>query len=203
MSRPSENDEFRCLRTRLAKGEEAAYAEVYDLFGPRLYRCAARILGSRGEAEDVVQELFVSLVRSRAHLLNVESLPAYLFVSLRRLTARAAEKRRREPRLHSELQEGIGLSERAHDGRTGAEQDRGIGELREHLDAALRRLPADQREVIVMKMDGDLTFAEIALVLEISPNTAASRYRYGLEKLRLLLIDSDGTPGAAASRMRS
>jgi len=47
-------------------------------------------------------------------------------------------------------------------------------------------LPAPQREVITLKVWGGLTFAEIAATLDIPPNTAASRYRYGLEELRRL-----------------
>jgi RNA polymerase sigma-70 factor (ECF subfamily) len=58
---------------------------------------------------------------------------------------------------------------------------------RDDLDHALALLPDDQREVIALKIDGGLTFAQIADVLNISPNTAASRYRYALEKLRSVL----------------
>src|SRR5439155_24034011 len=52
------------------------------------------------------------------------------------------------------------------------------------LVAALDLLPAEQREVLVMKIWNDLTFAEIASALEISQNTAASRYRYALANLK-------------------
>jgi len=49
---------------------------------------------------------------------------------------------------------------------------------------ALEALPAEQREVLALKVDGELTFEEIGGLLNVSPNTAASRYRYALEKLR-------------------
>ena len=52
---------------------------------------------------------------------------------------------------------------------------------------ALARLPEDQREVLALKTEGELTFEEIGLVLGIPANTAASRYRYALEKLRAAL----------------
>jgi RNA polymerase sigma-70 factor (ECF subfamily) len=55
------------------------------------------------------------------------------------------------------------------------------------LQRAVLALPDEQRELIALKLDGGLTFAEIASVLAISPNTAASRYRYALEKLRTSL----------------
>ena len=57
-------------------------------------------------------------------------------------------------------------------------------ERREAIEAALARLQRDQCEVLVMKIWGGLTFAQIAAVLSIPPNTAASRYRYALEFMR-------------------
>jgi RNA polymerase sigma-70 factor (ECF subfamily) len=51
------------------------------------------------------------------------------------------------------------------------------------LQSALRVLPEEQREVIVLRVWGQMTFEEVAGVVGVSPNTAASRYRYGLEKL--------------------
>jgi RNA polymerase sigma-70 factor (ECF subfamily) len=61
------------------------------------------------------------------------------------------------------------------------------------LAEALGRLPDEQREVILLKVQEDLTFKEIAAVCGVSGNTAASRYRYGLARLRESLeIDHDG-----------
>ena len=55
------------------------------------------------------------------------------------------------------------------------------------LERALGTLPTEQRELIALKLDADLTFMEIGDLLGISSNTAASRYRYALEKLRAFL----------------
>jgi RNA polymerase sigma-70 factor (ECF subfamily) len=57
----------------------------------------------------------------------------------------------------------------------------------ERVNAAMQELPPEQREVIVLKFFHGMTFSEIGRVAGISPNTAASRYRYALDKLRLLL----------------
>jgi len=62
-----------------------------------------------------------------------------------------------------------------------------IGDLGEQLQAALARLPQLQREVIVMKIYRQKTFLEISRLLGLSQSTVASRYRYGMEKLRTLL----------------
>ena len=56
--------------------------------------------------------------------------------------------------------------------------------IRETLETSLESLPQDQQLVIQMKLWDDMTFAEIGAVLDVSPHTAASRYRYGLAKLR-------------------
>jgi RNA polymerase sigma-70 factor (ECF subfamily) len=59
--------------------------------------------------------------------------------------------------------------------------------LADDLSDALKTLPPEQREVIALKVDGGLTFGQIAEILGVNANTAASRYRYALEKLRRVL----------------
>ena len=60
-------------------------------------------------------------------------------------------------------------------------------ELAEQLETVLARLPQPQREVVVLKIYREKTFQEIARLLDVSQNTVASRYRYGMEKLRIWL----------------
>ena len=64
-------------------------------------------------------------------------------------------------------------------------------ERRQAIEAALRQLPAEQRDVLTLKIWGELTFEQIGAQLEISPNTAASRYRYALTALREMLTAAD------------
>jgi hypothetical protein len=59
------------------------------------------------------------------------------------------------------------------------------------IELALRRLPPEQRDVLVLKIWGELTFEQVAAQLEIPPNTAASRYRYALTTLRRELTAAD------------
>ena len=58
------------------------------------------------------------------------------------------------------------------------------------IEDALKSLPPEQREILVLKIWGELTFEEISQTLNISPHTAASRYRYALNKLKEVLIPS-------------
>src|SRR5579871_5919613 len=161
------------LRAGLAAGRDDAFAELYDRYGHALFRYAWTMLRSRHDAEDAVQEVFLGIARSREKLSGIENWRAYLFSSLRHAIARLASKRKLESLpVGNELQ------------TTEAGVD---AELSAALERGLAALPAEQRELISLKVDGELTFAEIAAVLEISPNTAASRYRYALEKLRAVI----------------
>ena len=177
MDEPSQQHDTARLVAQLAAGDEGAFAEVYDRFGPRLFRTALHVVGRRQDAEDAVQEVFIALVRSRHRLFGVHDLPAYLFASLRRAAARVAQRRAAEALP-------IGAALEAMVPPSADADPRG-----EALRRAMAALSDEQREVIAMKIDGELTFAEIGRVLEISPNTAASRYRYALERLRGWLKD--------------
>ncbi len=169
------------LLADLAAGRAEALAELYDRFGGRLYRAAWGMLGRPEDAEEAVQEVFMALVRSRDRLSEVRDLTAYLFATLRRVVGRLAARRARQPVAAEELVRQAAVS---------SQRPPGSNPYGERLDRALRALPPRQREVIVMKIDGDLTFAEIAAVLGVSANTAASRYRYALQKLRRALEET-------------
>ena len=132
----------------------------------------ARALGlSFSEAEDVVQEVFSAL-------LNLEEVPEqpehYAFRALRN---RALNYRRSLWRRVAREVESLRWFEKSE------------GETPEEFEAmhCLAKLPPEQREVIVLKIWSECTFEQIAELMDISPNTVAGRYRYGLEKLRKCL----------------
>ena len=161
------------LRVSLANGHEGAFAEFYDSVGEQMLHVAYAILGQREDAEDIVQEVFVSLVRSRRALASVKDLKSYVFASLRRACGRCFVARKRGRKALETIAQDV------RDGQAACTEQKDV-----RLEQALASLPHEQREVIVLKIDGGLTFAEIAAVTSISPNTAASRYRIALEKLR-------------------
>lgn len=131
-----------------------------------------RALGlSHGEAEDVVQETFIALLKLREQ----PNQPEHYCV--RTFRNRALNYRRGLWRRLSREWESLRWFERAP-GETAAER---------HAMRALADLPQEQREVIVLKIWHEYTFEEIGALLAISPNTAAGRYRYGLQKLRISL----------------
>ena len=168
------------LLAGLAAGDEEAFEKVHERFAGRLFWAALRMLNHRQDAEDAVQQVFASLVRARGGLTDVNDLGAYLFTSLRRTALKTADRARRQPIANTQLaaDASIAYSKRS------VESHRS-----ERLQRCLAVLPSKQREIIALKIDGNLTFGQIGKVLGISPNTAASRYRLALEKLRAALGD--------------
>ncbi len=172
------------LLFRLAAGEGAAFAVLYDRYGDRLFRVARALTGSRDEAEDAVQDVFVGLVQAGRRLARVESLQAYLFAALRHAAARRRE--RRQKLSTQPLEEAHAVA--------GPQGPASVSETDVRLERALASLPPAQLEAVVLKVDGGLTFAELAAALGVSENTAASRYRYALEKLRKALNEVRDEP---------
>jgi RNA polymerase sigma-70 factor (ECF subfamily) len=165
------------LAERLARGDRAAFAELYDALAHRLHHFLTTSLGSRDAADDVVQETFVRLVRLRHQLRKVENVPAYVFQIARneasRQAARGSRTARREVRLRA-----TDLFADASD------KDRQRQETTEMVAASLSRLTPDQREVAELRIYAGLTFREIAEVVGVPLPTAASRYRSALLRLR-------------------
>jgi len=143
---------------------------LYDRLGPSLYRYALMILGDRGAAEDAVHNVFVAMARKQ--LVKIESLDAYMRLAVRN----ACYTQLRRERIRPMGDEDVNLLEAAASGAHPAEQLA--------LASALRALPADQREVVHLKVFEGLTCKEIAATTGDSVNTIAGRYRYALEKLR-------------------
>jgi RNA polymerase sigma-70 factor (ECF subfamily) len=162
-----------------AKGNPADLAEIYDLHAAAVYRLLLGILNSAADAQDALSEVFLAV--SRQNSSKIRHLRAYLLTAARNQAIAILRRRRREiPTDPADLcffdsaqlePQQIFLAHR--------------------IEAALRELPSEQREVIVLKIYEGLTFAEIARITRTRPNTAASRYRYAADKLRRLLEEGN------------
>jgi RNA polymerase sigma-70 factor (ECF subfamily) len=156
-----------------------------DQHGPRLLLFARQQTRSHEDAEDILQEAIVKLVdkiQTNEFVGGMESWQAYLYTTIRRLAidlSRRDDRRRRREDI-------VTLDAEAFAASTDPwfETDSSDDETRSQLESKLRELPEKFAEVIIMKIWGERTFAEIAETLGISQNTAASRYRYGLEALK-------------------
>jgi RNA polymerase sigma-70 factor (ECF subfamily) len=168
------------IRAALRRNDPAAVELIWDRYADDLLAFLQAVVGSRYDAEDVLQAVFVRMVRKRRHLARAKSLGAYIFRIARNEAASFLRLRRRNRSLGPMVELWLAL----------AETNAGREELAEHLQAALTKLPQSQREVVVLKVYQDKTFQEIGELLDVSVNTAASRYRYAIERLRTLLGDS-------------
>lgn len=164
----------------------SAWREWLDEHAPRLLLFARQQTRSQEDAQDILQDALVKLVKKLQDGTfsgGQEAWMPYLYTALRRLAidvGRRDDRRRRREDLvstDSVFQQG----EVEH---PWFESDSSDDEVRVQIEMGLKELPPKFAEVIVMKIWGERTFAQIGEALEISPNTAASRYRYGLEALK-------------------
>jgi RNA polymerase sigma-70 factor (ECF subfamily) len=158
------------LLGRLAAGDQRAFDPLYARHQARLYRYAWRMSGSPEVAEDIVQEVFLALIRgARAFDPARGSLGGYLFGTARHLLCRhwgldGAEEDLDENTAtpESDPLEGLAQAERV-----------------ERLRAALATLPAAYREAIVLCEMEELDYAEVAMLLDIPVGTVRSRLHRG------------------------
>jgi len=141
---------------------------------------AVSLLNDIGTAEDVVHDVFVSFAQSAEKLRLNGNLRGYLTTCVANLARdRIRAKRRQTIGLDKAEPVSLDLNNPLHS-LIGDEQLK-------RLSDAMAQLPYEQREVITLHLQGEITFKAIAKSQNISINTIQSRYRYGLDKLRSLL----------------
>ncbi len=158
--------------------DTSVLSRIYDEYGARLYHYLLAMLRSKDDAEDVLQILFMRLAHRQKRLGNVKNLTGYLFASARNEAIRFIRKSNRRREVMEDFK-NIALLESGNDEKISPDEV-------DRINRALTMLPQHQREVIVLKVYEGLNFREIARVTKTFPNTVASRYRYGVEKLRNL-----------------
>ncbi len=173
--------EDRRLLWRLRHGDKDALRLIYEKYEGDLLTLAANLLHDPATAEDVVQDVFIGLVRTVPKLHLRRTLKAYL--------ATAVANRVRDhfrQRVHARLTPLEDAAQVAAD-MDGPVQIVGEAELVHKLRAAVAELPYEQREVVMLRVHAGLKFREIAAHQSTSIKTALSRYQYGLDKLRSML----------------
>jgi RNA polymerase sigma-70 factor, ECF subfamily len=150
---------------------------LYDEHAQPLFAFLLNFTRDEADTRDLLQEIFVKVAREPKLLDGVREERAFL-IRLAHNAAIDLIRRRgtRERTKENFAAETISIFAPAND------PDERF--FREELAFALGELPEEQRAVLHLKLWSELTFEQIADALEISPNTAASRYRYGLDKLR-------------------
>jgi RNA polymerase sigma-70 factor (ECF subfamily) len=175
--------EDRRLLWRLKCGDKDALRLIYEQHERDLLTLAANLLHDPATAEDVVQDVFIGLVRSVPRLKLRRTLRAYLATAV---ANRIKDHYRQRSRARPAPLEEAGHVLAGHDGPVQMVID---DEQMQKLRSALEELPCEQREVIMLRVHADMKFREIAEYQKTSVKTALSRYQYGLNKLRSMLND--------------
>jgi len=152
-------------------------ARLYDEHAQSLYAFLLNLTRDEADTRDLLQDLFVKLARDTKVLSGVREERAFLI----RLAHNAAIDLMRRRGTRERTRENFAAEMASPFAPTNDPDD---ATFRQELSCALDELPPDQRAVAHLKLWEGLTFEQIATALEISPNTAASRYRYALDKMR-------------------
>ena len=150
---------------------------LYDEHAQPLYAFLLNLTRNESDTHDVLQEIFVKLARNERLLTDVRDERAFLI----RLAHNAAIDLIRRRGTRERTKENL-VGENVHIFAPTDQSDEKL--FHDALAAALAELPEEQRAVVHLKLWEGLTLEEIADTLDIPPNTAASRYRYGIDKLR-------------------
>jgi len=150
---------------------------LYDAHAQALFAFLLNLTRAEADTRDLLQKIFVKLAREPGLLAGVREERAFLI----RLAHNAAIDLMRRRGARERTKENFAAEIISPFAPT-SDPDEKL--FRAELSVALGELPAEQRAVVHLKLWGGLTFEAIAAALEIPPNTAASRYRYGLDKLR-------------------
>lgn len=181
-----ERDALEELLARACRREPAALAELVERYSRRVFGLVYRLTGSRDAAEDLMQETFLRVVRGIEQYEHVGRFEAWLF----RIAANLARDRARKGVRRGEMASLDGLemdkdlpvsNGDMHEdpaGRVALSEDRAA------LAVGLERLGDVDREILLLRHYGELSFKEIAEVLKIPLGTALARAHRALQRLR-------------------
>lgn len=181
------------ILARAVAGDEAAFASVVRAHGPALLRFAAAMLGSIGEAEDIVQEAFLRLWSTAPAWRPEARVSTWLHRVVRNLCLDRLRRRRPTVAIDDEMAETLASRDPPADEviAAGVESDR--------LAAALARLPERQREAITLAHLQEMTQTEGAAIMEIGEEAYESLLARGRRRLRELLGPKDRDEATATA----
>jgi len=172
--------EDKLLVLRCKRGSRKALGRIYEKYKGDLLILAVALLNEENAAEDVLHDVFVSFIQSLEKFRLNGSLKGYLVTCV-------ANRARNRNRAKQERAGRLDEAEPVSSDSTQPHQSIICNEELQQLSRAVAQLPYQQREVILLHLQGGMKFKAIADSQAISVNTVKSRYRYGLDKLRLIL----------------
>jgi RNA polymerase sigma-70 factor (ECF subfamily) len=172
--------EDKRLIQQLKQGDKDALRRLYERYKDDLLTVATSLLHEAGAAEDVLHDVFVSFATGIGGFELRKSLREYLITCV---VNRARDRFRRSKYQAVELEQVGPISSNS----ARPEETIMLSEESKLLTDALAEIPFEQREVIILRLQGGMKFREIAAAQGVSVSTAQGRYHYGLDKLRVVL----------------
>ncbi|MGM9478748.1 RNA polymerase sigma-70 factor [Pedobacter sp. GSP4] len=163
------------LVSDMQSNDRSAFEKIYNKYWSKLYLSAYHILRNKEAAEDIIQEIFVSLWLKRAHT-TVDNLNNYLFTAVRFQVFKAIRDGKLRTDLLNETEELLSYQN--------AENAFAEKEIINHLDKSIEQLPQKCREIFILSRKEHLSVKEIADRLNISPKTVENQITIALRRLR-------------------
>ena len=173
--------EDKLLIWKFKRGRRDALRRIYDKYHRQLLKLAIVLTGDPDTAEDIVQDVFTRFAQSASRFGLSGSLRSYLITSTLNGVRNHRRTHRRRHVQNLDKADNVPATARRPD------QWAVLSERLERLSGAMVCLPYEQREVITLRMEANMTLRQIAGVQKTSVSTVNARYRYGIEKLRSLL----------------
>jgi RNA polymerase sigma-70 factor, ECF subfamily len=146
-----------------------------------LLKFAYMLVSNVENAEDIVQDVFLGFARTAGTRENLSNIKGYLMTAVLNKARNYYRDSEKNPT------ESLDCADEVPSNNKRPEQWAIFSEQLKLLSKAMSELPADQREVVSLYMDGSLTFRQIAQIQEVTVSTVQGRFRYGIEKLQRLL----------------
>jgi RNA polymerase sigma-70 factor (ECF subfamily) len=182
------------LMLRFQAGDVRAFEELVRRHRTPVFSFLLRLTGDRGRAEDLCQDAFLRVVKAAEGWEPRATFRTWVFAMARNL---AVDEARRQAFRRAEPLDDPARAAEPSDA-PGPDRAAEGALLRPKLEAALAALPAEQREVFLLREHAGLKFAEIAEVTGVAENTVKSRMRYALEALRAKLAELGISPDEGA-----
>lgn len=170
------------LLSKLRAGDKDALRRIYEKYIDDLLRVATSLLSDIQSAEDCLHDVFVNFAGTVDGSMIQSNLKSYLI---------SCVANRARDQLRSKARQSASQTEQlcSPSASTNPTKQLIAAEESARVFEALAELPYQQREVFVLRIQGQMKFREIAGLLDLSINSVQSRYRYAIEKLRAILTE--------------
>jgi RNA polymerase sigma-70 factor (ECF subfamily) len=185
-------------------GDVRAFERLVARYEKPIWNFIRRFVHDAATAEDLLQEVFLRVVKSADEWRGAAKFSTWLYTIARNLTVDHARRSVHRNAASLDADRNVGgdspmtLYDRIASPDRRADELTWDHETKRRIDEAVAALPADQREVFLMREVMEMPFAEIAAAVGASEPTVKSRMRYALEKLRAALVELGGEPSNAA-----